>query len=151
MQEKCGLFRSMMPFLIFALHTCDFFNIDMFEILKELSEMIENCLIWRKKAKKIRRFSAGAAVPLPFLHSSILYPFITTAMPNLRAVTIYLVDFLWLLFLVWKSVTSATSLWSHELYVENIRWISHPILTRMLSLVYLNNLQTEGLSFPYEV
>ena len=73
---------------------------------KSLSQMIEDCLIWREKATN-RRFSAGAAVPPPFLHNSILYLFKATAMPNLRAVTLYLVEFLRLLVLVSKSITSA--------------------------------------------
>ena len=60
--------------------------------------------------KSREKISAGVAVSPPFLHSSILYLFKATAMPNLRAVTIYLVEFLWLLFLVSKSVTSAPSL-----------------------------------------
>ena len=53
--------------------------------------MIENCLLWRKKAKKIgwkRRFSAGAAVSPPFLHSSIFFTTKATTVPNLRAVTL---------------------------------------------------------------
>ena len=41
-----------------------------------------------------QRFSAGAAVTQPFLHSSILYLFKATVMSNLRAVTLYLVEFL---------------------------------------------------------
>ena len=63
-EEKCGFTRSMMPFNIFALDTCDF-NIDMFEIFqvssenireifmknRSLSQMIENWLIWREKEK----------------------------------------------------------------------------------------------------
>ena len=40
------------------------------------------------------RFSARAAVPPPFFHSSILYLFKATAIPNLRAVTLYLLEFL---------------------------------------------------------
>ena len=39
------------------------------------------------------QFSAGAAIPPPFLHSSILYLFKATAMSNLWAVTLYLVEF----------------------------------------------------------
>ena len=50
--------------------------------------------------------------PPPFFHSSILYLFKATALPNLRAVTLYLVEFLWLLGLVSKSVTYAHSLLS---------------------------------------
>ncbi len=45
--------------------------------------MIKNCLIWREKA-----------VPPPILHISIMYLFKATAMLNLRAVTLYLVEFL---------------------------------------------------------
>ena len=61
-------------------------------------------------ARNDKKISAGAAVRPPFLHSSILYLSKATAMPNLRAVTLYLVEFLWLLVLVSKSVTSAPSL-----------------------------------------
>ena len=84
-----------MPFLIFVLDTCDFFNIDMFEILKESSEMIENCLFWVERQKN-RRFSARSAVPPPILHSSILYLFkqLPCQFPNLRAVTFFLVEYL---------------------------------------------------------
>ena len=62
---------------------------------QSLSQMIENCLIWREKAK----------VPPPFLNSSLMYLFKVTAMPNLRAVTVYnIVELLWLLILVSKRV-----------------------------------------------
>ena len=74
---------------------------------KSLSQMIQKCLIWREKEKQI---SAGAAVPPPILHSSILYLFKATAMPNLKAVAFYLVEFLCLLVLVWRNDTSAPSL-----------------------------------------
>ena len=53
--------------------------------------MIENCLLWREKAKKFggkRRFLAGAAVPPPFLHSSILFSTKATVVLNFRAVTL---------------------------------------------------------------
>ena len=53
--------------------------------------MIENCLLWREKAKKLggkRRFSVGAAVPPPFLHSSMLFSTNATVVPNFRAVTL---------------------------------------------------------------
>ena len=46
------------------------------------------------------QFSAGAAIPPPFLHSSILHLLKATTMPNIRAVTLYWVEFLWLLVLV---------------------------------------------------
>jgi len=72
------------------LHLQFFFNIDILKYYKchgkykgnfyekkSLSQMIENCLIWRKQVKKNfggnRQFSAGAAVFPPFLHSSILF------------------------------------------------------------------------------
>ena len=54
-------------------------------------------ILARKGKKKFGgklRFSAGAVVPPPFLHDSILYLFKATAMPNLRAVTRYLVEIL---------------------------------------------------------
>ena len=86
---------------------------EIFILKKSFSQMIENCLIWRESTNKIggkRRFSAGAAIPPPFIHSSKLYFFKRTAMQNLRAVTLYLIEFLLLLVLVSKSVTSAPSL-----------------------------------------
>ena len=55
---------------------------EIFMTKKSLSRMIENCLIWRKKAKKNRRFSAGAAVPPQFLYSSILFSIKATAVQN---------------------------------------------------------------------
>ena len=67
-----------------------------------LSQMIPNCLIWREKAKN--KFCEKR----PFFHSSILYLSKASTMPNLRAVTLYLVEFLSVL--VSKSVTSASSL-----------------------------------------
>ena len=83
-------------------------NIRNFLLKKSLSYMIENCLIWREKSKinfgGKRRFSVLSP---PFLQSSILYLFKATAIPNLRAVTLYLVEFLGLLVLVLKSATSA--------------------------------------------
>jgi hypothetical protein len=57
----------------------------------------ENKKFVEKKQNKIggkRRFSAGAAVPPPLFHSSMLYLFKATAMPNLRAVTLFSVEFL---------------------------------------------------------
>ena len=63
----------------------------MFEILKESSEMIENCIIWREKQKKKL---VGEAVTPPILHSFILYLSKETTISNLRAVTLYLVEFL---------------------------------------------------------
>ena len=60
---------------------------------KSLSEMIQNCLIWKEKTKKNfggkQRFLTKTAIPLPFLHSSILYLFKLTAMPNFSAVTLF--------------------------------------------------------------
>ena len=55
--------------------------------------MIKNCVIWREKEKNWQ-FSVGAAVQHTFLHSYILYLFKATAMPNLRAVTLYLDELL---------------------------------------------------------
>ena len=84
---------------------------------KSLSQMIENCLLWREKAKKFggkRRFSAGAAVPPPFLHSSILFFTKATAVPNFKAETLLWTEIMHVLLLVSKSVTS-TSPFSKDL------------------------------------
>ena len=73
--------------------------------------MFLNNLIWRKRQRKKiisgkRQFSARAVVPLPFLYSSTLYLLKAIANPNFSAVTLFIVEFLWLLCLVSKSVTS---------------------------------------------
>ena len=74
--------------------------------------MIENCLT--KKGKKKfggkQRFSAGAAVPLPFLHSSILFSTKAIAVPNFKAVTLLWTEIMHVLLLVSKSGTSASPL-----------------------------------------
>ena len=45
-----------------------------------------------------RRFSAVAAVPPPFLHSSILFFTKATAMPNFRAVSLIWTEIMQLIF-----------------------------------------------------
>ena len=78
-----------------------------YEKKKVISDDWELPNLAKKKAKN-----------LAFLYSSILYLFKATAMPNLRAVTLYLVEFLWLLVFVSKSVTFVPSL-----YIKiNIFW-----------------------------
>ena len=52
----------------------------------------ENCLIWREKAKNTKFVGSGGSAAVSYC--SILYLFIATAMPNIRAVTLYLVEFL---------------------------------------------------------
>ena len=80
-------------------------------------QMIPNCLIWQEKAKNIRR---ETAVPLPFLHSFILYLFKATAMPNSRAVTLYLVEFFWFWF-------QKVSLPPHTFLSYNFAYLCYPV------------------------
>ena len=72
---------------------------------KSFSQMIENC---EKRQKKIRREMA-------------------TAMPNLWVVTFYLTDFLWLLVLVSKSVTSASPLTVKLPFKQFTQYITYAI------------------------
>ena len=58
---------------------------------KSLSQMIKNCLSWREKQKKNL---VGEAVTPLILHSFILYLSKETTISNLRAITLYLVEFL---------------------------------------------------------
>ena len=84
--------------------------------------MIYSCLIWRRKAKTFgekRLFSAGAAVPPPFFHSSILFSTKATAVPNFRAVTLSWAKIMRVLLKVSKSGTSASPLTSPLLSNHN--------------------------------
>ena len=68
--------------------------------------MIENCLIWRKKANKKfggkRWFSAGAVDSPPLLHSFILFSLKASAVPNFRAVTLLWAEIMRVLLMVSK-------------------------------------------------
>ncbi len=72
--------------------------------------------LWRKVGEAATAVSrqtkiVGSAFPPPFLHSSTLYLFKATTIPNFRTVVFFLVEFLWLLALISKSVTTASPLY----------------------------------------
>ena len=71
--------------------------------------MIENCLLWREKAKKIRRETAvfggsGGSAAVSSQFHIVLHKI--TAVPNFRAVTLLWADIMLVLLLVSKSGTS---------------------------------------------
>ena len=67
-------------------------------------------------AGKCKKNSAGAAVPLPFLQSSILFSTKVTAVPNFIAVTLLWAEIMRVLLLVSKSGTSASTFKIYVLY-----------------------------------
>ena len=102
----------------------------MFEILQVSRE--------NNLAKKGKKNSAGAAVPPPFLHSSILFSTKATAVPNCRFITLLWAEIMHVLLLVSKSGTSASPLCSNSFLNKD----NEELLSLILAFLYDLKLRT---------